>query len=192
MVAGGAVLLSSCNRQPSYKQLNPVQSRGFPIWMPALPNCTFRPVNLSFAQSEPFEVDNIIIHYSTEVQCGQMTGSFSQLQIIVSDFGSAKRQHAKFWEGVDSVSLEPLLKRRSGYVLSASQERAWVKLGNIWLHLRGDGWVVQKLATHYVQTYDKMVTDIDKTVRRLSVPNEARSNFEVLYEYKEYRTPTKP
>lgn len=191
LCAGGAFLLSSCTRpvtSPSHSSLNPVKARGFPIWMPALPECTFAPENLQFSQFEPNGVDDIVIYLSTQAQCGKRTGSFSQLQMIVLDVETARQQNPKFWEGVESDHFEQLRRQTAGYVLAASKNRAWVKLGNVYLHIRGDAWLVEKLAPHYVKVYNEVKKTTEQVVQQLGAPEEAKGNFELLYDYREYRT----
>lgn len=189
-IVGGVFPLPCCKRPSSisHKALNPVNARGFPIWTPSLPECIFTPTNPMFAQYEPYSIDSVVIHTSAEAKCGGRVGSFSQLQMVVLNVETARRQYTKFWDGIEDNQLEQLIKQPAGYVVSALGDRAWVKLGNIWLHLRGDTWLVKKLAVHYVKVYNEMVHDIGGAIQKLGVPEQARSNFEVLYEYREYHT----
>lgn len=183
------VLLQGCRNHPrsdSFESLNSVQVRGAPLWMPTLPNYKVQITNAYWFQRVPFNVDTLGFHISIIAQKDSVRGEVDQYQVVVQDINHSKTANPRFWDGFGGGEPEHLAQLDSGYWLNKEKHRGWVKLGNVWLMISGDAWLVELLAKHYITQYNQRVKAVRAAEKELGPDTEKALGF--LYKYVETRS----
>jgi hypothetical protein len=180
------MLLCSCNRPTdSFERLNPVKARSAPLWMPTLTGYQLSVSNTYWSQREPFEADTLIFHLSITAKNNSKEGAVDQYQLVVTDFDRSRRYNLKFWQGFQGKEAEQLQRAEKGFWLNRERDRGWVKLGNVWLLLVGDAWLIELLAQDYIQQYEQRVHGMQQARKQFG--DNAEKAFGFLLEYREHQ-----
>jgi len=181
---------SSHTPDQSFEGLNPVKARGAPLWIPILPDAQVSLPTSHWLQLEPLnKVDSIIVQLGIEIKSSGRHGTVDQYQMIVFDIKGSREINPKFWDGLEIAQAQRLAQQVYGYWIakqgtSRSMAKAWVKLGNVWLMLVGDRWVVESLVQHYTERYKSMLHSLEE-VR--NIDKNLEKNVRFLVEYSEFR-----
>ena len=180
------MLLCSCNRPTaSFEQLNPVKAHSAPLWMPTLTGYQLSVSNTYWSQREPFEADTLIFHLSITAKNNSKEGAVDQYQLVVTDFDRSRRYNLKFWQGFQGKETEQLQRAEKGFWLNRERHRGWVKLGNVWLLLVGDAWLIELLAQDYIQQYEHRARGMQQARKQFG--DNAEKAFGFILEYREHQ-----
>jgi hypothetical protein len=141
--------------------------------------------NTYWSQREPFEVDTLTFHLSLTAKNNSKEGAVDQYQLVVTDLDRSRRYNLKFWQGFQGKEAEQLKRAEKGFWLNRERHRGWVKLGNVWLLLVGDAWLIELLAQDYIQQYEQRVRGMQQARKQFG--DNAEKAFGFLLEYREHQ-----
>lgn len=181
-------VLTGC-RQQQASEPNTVAARGSLLWVPVLPDCIVQIRNAYWVQTAPYSVETTTYHLGIAIQKGTRKGSVDQYQLVVLDIAQSQKLNPKFWKHMEPTQVEQLRSRQRGYYVmrlanAPESARGWVKLGNVWLMLVGDYWVVELLAKHYISEFDLRVKGLGEA-KRLLGSQAPDTSLRFLVEYGE-------
>lgn len=176
----------------SFESLNPIKARGAPLWIPILPDAQVSLSHSDWIQVEPFNrVDSIVIHFGIKIKSSSKQGIADQYQMIVFDIKESRKINPNFWRRLEIAQAQRLAQQVYGYWVAKEQQgmsrgyaKAWVKLGNVWLMLAGDRWVVESLVQHYIERYKLMLRFLEDAGK---FDKNFQKNVRFLVEYSEFR-----